>query len=259
MKNGFVMYTDWIDMLEELDDESRGKLFLALMRYQNGEEIPDMDIGARVAFAQMRKVMQRDNDKYEEVSKARREAGTKGGRPNANETKEKQKKQMVSDEKQKKQMVSEQKQKNPDNDNDNEHDNERTKDIKGYMSPPAAVTASRITDAWNADPYVQHIQSMTDKRKAALKERLSTYGEDKIMAAIKRVSLSSFCHGGNDRGWQANIDWFLRPDTVEKLLEGTYDDRKGKPPEKRQNSFSKGVMQSDYGDMSELEKQLLGG
>ena len=46
-------------------------------------------------------------------------------------------------------------------------------------------------------------------------------------AALDRVRSSSFCRGQNDRGWRADLDWFLRPDTVTKLLEGKYEDRNG--------------------------------
>lgn len=39
-----------------------------------------------------------------------------------------------------------------------------------------------------------------------------------------RIQKSSFCQGKNDRGWVASFDWFIRPDTVVKIMEGKYDD-----------------------------------
>ncbi len=37
-----------------------------------------------------------------------------------------------------------------------------------------------------------------------------------------KISESDFLTGANDRGWLANFDWFIRPDTLNKLLEGVY-------------------------------------
>jgi len=124
MNNSFVFYNDWIDMIEELDDESRGKLLLAIMRYQNGGEIPDMDIGARVAFAQIKKQFQKDKEKYEETVNARREAGKLGGRPKANGFSEKQTKAKKANGFSEKQTKA----KKPDNDNVNDNDNDKEKE-----------------------------------------------------------------------------------------------------------------------------------
>ena len=44
--------------------------------------------------------------------------------------------------------------------------------------------------------------------------------------ALALVAASSFCQGGGDRGWRANLDWFLAPDTVVRVIEGRYGDRK---------------------------------
>lgn len=41
--------------------------------------------------------------------------------------------------------------------------------------------------------------------------------------AIDKISVSGFCLGENDRGWRANFDWLIRPDTLSKILEGVYD------------------------------------
>ena len=63
-KNSFLMYTDWGDMIEELDEENRSQLLLAIMRYQSDKELPEMDLGARVAFAQIRTQFRKDEEKY---------------------------------------------------------------------------------------------------------------------------------------------------------------------------------------------------
>lgn len=97
-KSSFLMYIDWNDMIEELDDQSRGQLLLAIMRYQSGAELPEMDIGAKVAFAQIRNQFRKDEEKYSRTVANRSAAGKLGGRPKANVSAEKQKKQMLFEE-----------------------------------------------------------------------------------------------------------------------------------------------------------------
>ena len=46
---------------------------------------------------------------------------------------------------------------------------------------------------------------------------------------IKRLYKSDFCLGKNDRRWKANFDWFIRPDTAARILEGIYDNGKVGP------------------------------
>ncbi len=41
-----------------------------------------------------------------------------------------------------------------------------------------------------------------------------------------------FLRGVSDRGWVADFEWFVRPESVTKLLEGKYDNRQGVPANK---------------------------
>jgi hypothetical protein len=46
---------------------------------------------------------------------------------------------------------------------------------------------------------------------------------------VRRVAKSDFCNGKNARGWRADFDFLVRPDTQHKVLEGKYDNRTGPP------------------------------
>lgn len=48
--------------------------------------------------------------------------------------------------------------------------------------------------------------------------------------ALAKAKLNARFGGDNDRGWKANVDWFLRPKVVDKILEGFYDDWKPEKP-----------------------------
>lgn len=64
-----------------------------------------------------------------------------------------------------------------------------------------------------------------DPRAKHAKARWTERSPSEWVAITQRIAASSFCRGVNDRGWRANPDWFLKPGTAAKVLEGTYDDR----------------------------------
>ena len=89
--------------------------------------------------------------------------------------------------------------------------------------PPEAVAA-----AWNAlgRPFPR-VLKMSKARTAHARNRLSDpWWRDNWLHALDRMKASGFCRGESGRGWIADIDFFLRPDSVTKILEGKYDDRR---------------------------------
>ena len=69
----------------------------------------------------------------------------------------------------------------------------------------------------------------TAKRQTSFSQRRKNAAwRDNWHLAASRAAASSFCRGENDRAWVADFEWFLKPDTVTKLLEGKYDDREPK-------------------------------
>lgn len=117
MRESFILYTSYMEHIDLLTMEQRGILLTAIFAYESKSELPDMDGMTKMAFSFIKSDMDKNEEKYQQVIEARREAGKKGGRPKANGFLEKQKKQMVF-------QKSKGKQKNPvyvdvyDNDND---------------------------------------------------------------------------------------------------------------------------------------------
>jgi hypothetical protein len=65
---------------------------------------------------------------------------------------------------------------------------------------------------------------MAEKRCTALRERRKDhFWRDNWRTAITRAGPIPGLRGENERKWVANIDWFLRPGTVLKIIEGGYD------------------------------------
>lgn len=106
MKDSFVLYASYMQHVKMLSLEQRGELFTAILEYASGyasEELPEMDEVTQMAFSFIKADMDKNEEKYLRTVEARSEAGKRGGRPKANASEEKQKKQMLSEESNEKQ------------------------------------------------------------------------------------------------------------------------------------------------------------
>lgn len=86
-----------------------------------------------------------------------------------------------------------------------------------------------LVAAWNALPDVPKVAKLTNNRRRALKARLSDkHFADNWRRGFEIISRSDFCRGrvpptdGRKQAWRADLDWFLRPDSLVRLLEGKY-------------------------------------
>ena len=124
-KKSFVLYTEYEENLQDLPDEELGQLFKAIFSYVNRGVIPDLSPSCKMAFSFIRKDLDRNQAKYEETCRKRREAGSKGGRPpKANADGENQAKAKKPNGF----SGNQAKAKKPDNDNVNDNENENEND-----------------------------------------------------------------------------------------------------------------------------------
>ena len=78
-KKSFVVYSDYLQHVEMLDLEQRGKLLTAMLRYAELGELEELDGMTAMAFSFIRAQMDRDMAKWEETRLQRSLAGRKGG------------------------------------------------------------------------------------------------------------------------------------------------------------------------------------
>ncbi len=84
------------------------------------------------------------------------------------------------------------------------------------------VTIDDLVAAWNETSGVIQCRSITKQRIAALKIRL----KDQVWVEGWEESLTHFplrCFQGESDPWRPDLDWFLKPGNVLKILEGKYD------------------------------------
>ena len=105
------------------------------------------------------------------------------------------------------------------------------------LTSSSSSESAEVVDAWNASGFSK-VRKLTEKRKTALKARLkdSDFREN-WRNALDHAKRTKFCNGESDSGWVANLDWFLRPDTLTKILEGKYDFLGFTNPTPKKNPF----------------------
>lgn len=81
-RKAFLLYYDWLDVLEALEPVERWKTLTALVEYSRYGVLPELEsTGARVFFKCAKPIVDSDNEKYEKRCRASAENGAKGGRP----------------------------------------------------------------------------------------------------------------------------------------------------------------------------------
>jgi hypothetical protein len=92
---------------------------------------------------------------------------------------------------------------------------------------PFPIDPGEVFTAWNAVAaeagFEQAVQLTNARRTTILARARDPFWLENWRVALDRITKSTFCCGS--KGWKARLDWFLRPDTVMKILEHDYDDR----------------------------------
>lgn len=72
------VYKDFINIARELDNGARGRLFMAILQYANGEELDNLSGAEKIAFLMVKSQIDRDCENYADVVEKRKAAGIKG-------------------------------------------------------------------------------------------------------------------------------------------------------------------------------------
>lgn len=77
-KDSFVIYTKYEEQISLLTDAQAGVLLRAMIKYQSGQALPKMEGMTQMAFAFIKQQIDFDNQKYDAMCEAKREAGKRG-------------------------------------------------------------------------------------------------------------------------------------------------------------------------------------
>ena len=99
-----------------------------------------------------------------------------------------------------------------------------TEEIKsnGKESTPAGEE-DEVFEIWNSFNSLTKIAKISTERKAKAKTRLKdSFFREHWKAAISSIPNTPFLMGQNSKGWKADIDWFLKPESLTRIIEGKY-------------------------------------
>ena len=266
MKRGFVMYPDYEEQIAMLEAEQAKAVFIAILRYAAGKELPEMDLPARLVYTSIRQQIDRDNEKYERTCEVRREAGRKGGRPpkqsaddendGSIENQNKAKKPFGFSEKQ-----SEAKKAIKDKDKDKDIKEiisyEITKKNQKISENDSEHAPSRFSDFVKAYP-----RKMPDQLPDSVQERYRQviakgYREGDLISAAENYAEAVRIEEREAR-YIKRPDNFLASGMFEEYLPGAYV--RPEPGRKNQTAadrYHAGMMERKY-DYDALEEELLG-
>ena len=110
-------------------------------------------------------------------------------------------------------------------------DKENIKRKEKSPPPPSGITAENLANLWNelVGGRLPNVLALNPSRKKKILMRLKENSDAQYWEqVIKKILASDFLTGKNDRNWVADFDFLLKPDTHVKVIEGRYDNRKGR-------------------------------
>ena len=91
---------------------------------------------------------------------------------------------------------------------------------------------------WNEQDGLTRIKAFSRSRWSKLRSRRrDPFFAQNWEEAINLVGQSDFCRGNNNQQWTATFDWFLRAETVIRIMEGVYKNR-DKPKEQENRPWT---------------------
>jgi hypothetical protein len=93
------------------------------------------------------------------------------------------------------------------------------------VAAPPAVAVQEFTISWNAlgEPFKPIAQWTHSRQKLFGARAADAWWRGHWREGLERMKRGEFCRGNNDRGWIADVGFFLKPDSLAKILEGKYD------------------------------------
>ena len=92
---------------------------------------------------------------------------------------------------------------------------------------PLLLAPDDLLELWNvlaAATGLSRAIGLNDARRVKALARLKEHPDRAYWIQVfRKIGLSPFCRGENDRGWTANIDFILTRSAALRALEGRYD------------------------------------
>lgn len=255
IKRSFIFNVDWQEVLMEYPPEVRLEVYDAVIRYAASGTLSELKPLAKMAFSFIKKEIDYNNEKYNEMVSKRSEAGKKGMLSRYGSKGDVTSQTNVTDDN--KDNTSYQTITNvTDNVNVNDNDNSlRGSDEPLCGSPPhaEAINYQGLIDFFNSETkgVFGHVRyPLSDKRKGMINARIKEYGKSSFAEMIRKAYASDFLRGQNKNNFKATFDWLIKPTNFEKVISGNYDNR---------SETNSGTNPATDGDDAELMRHVAAG
>ena len=199
------VYYDFNEGTATLSDAERGRLIVALVEYARSGEIIELSGAERHLFPLFKAQIDRDGDRYDEISEKRSQSGKKGGRPpKAKKANAFSEKQMKANESKK----SQDKEKDKEEDKDKEKENIKEKAEAFSLSDFSPLMQSSISRwlTYKKERREEYKPMGLSALIGRIKNELKAHSEAEVSALIE-LSMSS--------GWKGII-WDRLPAASER-------------------------------------------
>ena len=221
-RDRFLFYGSFWEALSSLSNEQKGQCLTVISEYALYGKEPNLENPiVRMFFTLVRPQIDANNQRFENGSKGGSHKKTEENpKNNQNETKEEPKlNQKITEEEPNSNRTETETE-------GNKKEKEKEKEniiISSDKSSDIIVKINEILTKYG----LPKIEKLTDERKSKLKERCKSVGGFENFLGQIDVALdeSSFLKGFNDRGWQADFDFFLQKASWQKIIEGKYKDK----------------------------------
>ena len=98
----------------------------------------------------------------------------------------------------------------------------------GEVEENPSTSVESVIAAWNGTRLPKAV-ALNQSRRKTLNARLKeSFWVENWKEGIEKADRSDFLRGANGNGWTATFDFFIKPDSLTKIIEGKYDNRKNK-------------------------------
>lgn len=220
-KNTILVYADWIQMFDDLEDAEAGRLIKHFFRYVNDLNPEPPDRLTNLLFKPIKIILKRDLKTYEaKCLKNQETAKKRWGKehPTVSDSKEVEIKATDIE-----QEVDSGKEKGK----EEEVIEETPNPPKAKKADSNKIDFQKLGEYYNTKlcpPLPTIMMPMSVGRKAVVTARAKEHGKQSVKDMLELVGQSSFLMGKNDNNWRASFDWLFKPTNFLKVLEGNYTD-----------------------------------
>lgn len=230
-KKSFVLGSAWAQRMLEVPDEDFAIIVKAVFQFALTGEHDNVPGLHKALVSEMTAFLADNAEKYEEVCRKRREAGSLGG------------KQKVANAKQKvanaTKCLANGSKSIHDNDNDNVNDNDNDNDNviltdnrkKVDANASKKETIAALVERWNSYgnrgniPTIRSVSVDSACGKSVI-ARVTGAGLDEVHHVMDEVFQSDYLRGMVN-SWNATFDWVFKPTNFDKIRNGNYTNKGG--------------------------------